>query len=133
MLVLKHSITVLNLQLALYTLFQHLNKSLSRNSLRKILTQVLSNQSYLHMVHQSYLLKRKMVHCTFVSTSTVLTTSPRRITIHSCSSPTYQTHLAKLGSTQRQIFAMLIIWFTLLMVMNGKLPLGHTIDHLNSL
>ena len=89
MLVLKHSITVLNLQLALYTLFQHLNKSLSRNSLRKILTQVLSNQPYLHMVHQSYLLKRKMVHCAFVSTSTVLTISPRRIAIHFCSSPTY--------------------------------------------
>ena len=92
---------VLNLWLALYTFFQHLNKSLLRNSLRKILTQVLSNQSYLHMVHQSYLLKRKMVHCTFVSTSTVLTTSPRRITIHSCSSPTYWTHLAKFGSIQR--------------------------------
>ena len=80
---------VLNIQLALYTLFQHLNKRLWRNSLRKILTWVLSNQPHLHMVHWSYLLKRKMVHYAFVSTSIVLTTSPRRIAIHSCSSPTY--------------------------------------------
>jgi len=36
---------VLNLWLALYTLFQHLNKRLSRNSLRKISTRVLSDQS----------------------------------------------------------------------------------------
>ena len=92
---------VLNLWLALYTLFQHLNKSLSRNSLRKISTQILSNQPHLHTVHRSYLLRRKIVHCIFVLTSTDLTTSPRRIVIHSRSSLIYWTHLAKLGSTQR--------------------------------
>ena len=92
---------VLNLWLALYTLFQHLNKRLWRNSLRKISTQILSNQPHLHMVHRSYSLRRKMVHCAFVLTSTDLTASPRRIVIHSHSSPTYWTHLAKLGSTQR--------------------------------
>jgi len=80
---------VLNLQLALYTLFQHLNKRLSRNSLRKISTWVLSNQPHLHTVHQSYSLRRKMVHCAFVSTSVVLTISPKRIIIHSRSSPIY--------------------------------------------
>ena len=92
---------VLNLQLVLYTLFQHLNKRLWRNLLRKISTQVLSDQPHLHTVYQSYLLRRKMVHCTFVLTSADLTTSPRRITIHSHSSPIYWTHLTKLGSTQR--------------------------------
>ena len=92
---------VLNLQLALYTLFQHLNKRLWRNSLRKISTWVLSDQPHLHTVHQSYLLRRKMVHCTFMSTSAVSTISLKRIVIHSCSSLTYWTHLAKLGSTQR--------------------------------
>ena len=92
---------ILNLRLGLYTLFQHLNRRFWRNSLRKILTWVLSNQPHLHTVHQSYLLRRKMVHCTFVSTSTDLTTSPRRIAIHFHSSPTYWTHLTKLGSTQR--------------------------------
>ena len=92
---------VLKLWLALYTLFQHLNRRLWRNSLRKILTQVSSNQPHLHMVHQSYLLKRKMVHCAFVLTSAILTASPKRIVIHFCSSSTYWIHLAKLGSTQR--------------------------------
>jgi len=28
---------------------------------------------------------------------------------------------------------MLTIWFALLMVMNGRLPLGHVMDHLNGL
>ena len=42
---------VLNLQLALYTFFQHLNKGHSRNSLRKTLTWVSSNQPPLHMVY----------------------------------------------------------------------------------
>ena len=92
---------VLNLWLALYTLFQHLNKRLWRNSLRKISTWVLSDQPHLCTVHQSYLLRRKMVHCIFVSTSTDLTASPRRITIHSCLSLIYWTYLAKLRSTQR--------------------------------
>ena len=92
---------VLNLRLALYTLFQHLNKRLWRNSLRKILTQVLSNQPHLCTVHQSYLLRRKMVHWAFVSTSVDLTASPRKIVIHSRSSLTYWTHLAKFRSTQR--------------------------------
>ena len=92
---------VLNLQLALYTHFQHLNKRLWRNSLRKILTWVLSDQPHLYMVHWSYSLRRKMIHCISVLTSAVLTTSPRRIVIHSCSSPIYWTHLAKLGFTQR--------------------------------
>ena len=92
---------VLNFWLALYTFFQHLNKRFSKNSLRKISTWVLSNQPHLCMVHQSYPLRRKMVHCTFVSTSVVLTTSPRRIVIYSHSSPIYWTYLAKLKSTQR--------------------------------
>ena len=92
---------VLNLRLALYTLFQHLNKRLWRNSLRKISTQVLSDQPHLRTVHRSYLLRRKMVHCAFVSTSADLTASPRRITIHSHSFLTYWTYLTKLRSTQR--------------------------------
>ena len=92
---------VLNLWLALYTLFQHLNKRLSRNSLRKTSTQVLSNQPHLCMVHQSYLLRRKMVHCAFMLTSMVLTISSRKIAIHFRSSLIYWTHLAKLESTQR--------------------------------
>ena len=92
---------VLNLRLALFTLFQHLNKRLWRNSLRKISTWVLSDQPHLCMVHQSYLLRREMVHCAFVSTSMVSTVSPKRIIIYSCSSLIYWTHLAKLGFTQR--------------------------------
>ena len=120
---------VLNLWLALYTLCQHLNKKLWRNSLRKILTWVLSDQPHLHMVHQSYLLRRKMVYYAFMLTSAVLTTSLKRIIIHSHSSPIYWTHLAKLGSTQ----TMLTIWFVLLTVMNGRPLLGHAMDHLNSL
>ena len=92
---------VLNLRLALYTFFRYLNESLSRNSLRKILTQVLSDQPHLCTVHRFYLLRRKMVDCVFVSTSAVLTVSPRKIAIHFCSSLIYWTHLAKLGSTQR--------------------------------
>ena len=80
---------ILNLWLVLYTLFQHLNKRFWRNSLRKISTWVLSDQPHLCMVHQSYLLRRKMVHCAFVSTSTVSTISPKRIVIHSRSSPIY--------------------------------------------
>ena len=92
---------VLNLLLALYTLFQHRNKRLWRNSLRKISTRVLSDQPHLRMVHRSYLLRRKMVHCAFVSTSTVSTVSPKRTVIHSRSSPIYWTHLTKLGFTQR--------------------------------
>ena len=92
---------VLNLQLALYTLFQYLNKRLLRNSLRKISIRILSNQPHFCMVHWSYLLRRKMVHCAFVSTSTVLTISPKKIVIHSCSSLIYWTYLTKLRSTQR--------------------------------
>jgi len=49
----------------------------------------LSNQPHLCMVYQSYLLKRKMVYCTFVLTSAVLTASPKRIAIHSHSSLIY--------------------------------------------
>ena len=92
---------VSNLWLALYTLFQHLNKRLSRNLLRKTSIQVLSDQSYLYTVHQSYSLRRKMVHCAFMSTSLVLTTSPRRIVIHSHSSVIYWTYLAKLRFIQK--------------------------------
>jgi len=92
---------VLNLLLALYTLFQHLNKRLSRNSLRKTSTWVSSDQPHLRTVHRSYLLRRKMVHCAFVSTSMDLTASPKRIVIYSRSSPIYWTHLTKLGFTQR--------------------------------
>ena len=80
---------VLNLLLALYTLFQHLNKRLWRNLLRKISTWVSSSQSHLYIVHQSYSLRRKMGHCAFVSTFTVLTISSRRIAIHSYSSSIY--------------------------------------------
>ena len=90
-----------NLQLAPYTLFWHLNKRLSRNSLRKTSISVSSDQPYLHMVHQSYLLRRKMVHCASVSISAVLTISPRRIIIHSCLSSIHWTHLSKLGYIQR--------------------------------
>ena len=94
---------------------------------------LLQHQPHLHIVHQSYSLRRKMVHCTFVSTSTVLTTSSRRIAIHSHLSLIYQTHLTKLRSTQRQIFTILTIWFASLTMMNGRLPLGHVMNHLNSL
>ena len=80
---------VLNLWLALYILFWHLNKRFSRNSLKKTSIQVSSNQPHLCMMYQSYLLRRKIVHCAFVSTFTVLTTSPKRIVIHSHSSPIY--------------------------------------------
>ena len=90
----------LNLQLVLYTLFQHRNKRLWRNSLRKISTQVLSNQPHLRTVHRSYSLRRKMVHCAFVSTSAVSTIFPKRIVIHSHPSLIYWTHLAKLGSVE---------------------------------
>ena len=78
---------VLNLRLALYTLFWHLNKRLSRNLLRKTSTWVSSDQSYLCMVHWSYLLRRKIVHYAFVLTFAVLTASPKRIAIHFHSSP----------------------------------------------
>ena len=81
--------------------FWHPNKKLSRNSLRKTSTWVSSDQPHLHTVHQSYLLRRKMVHCTFVLTSVVLTISPRRIAIYFHSSLIYWTHLTKLRSTQR--------------------------------
>ena len=90
-----------DLKINLYTLFQHLNKRLWKNSLRKISTQVSSNQPHLCMVHQSYLLRRKMVHCAFMLTSMVLTISSRKIAIHFRSSLIYWTHLAKLESTQR--------------------------------
>ena len=80
---------VLNLWLASYTLFWHLNKRLSRNSLRKTSIWILSDQSHLYMVYQSYLLRRKMVHCASVLTSVVLTISSRRIVIHFHSSPIY--------------------------------------------
>jgi len=53
------------------------------------------------MVHRSYSLRRKMVHCAFVSTSAVSTVSLKRIVIHFRSSPIYWTHLAKLGFTQK--------------------------------
>ena len=92
---------VLNLWLALYTFCQHLNKRLWRNSLRKISTQVLSDQPHLCTVYWSYLLRRKMVYYTSVSTSAVLTASPRRIAIHFRLFLIYWTHLAKLRSTQR--------------------------------
>ena len=124
---------MLNLQLALYTLFQHLNKKLSRNSLRKTSTWVLSDQPPLCIVHQSYSSRRKIVHCISVLTSTVLTVFPKRIAIHSHLFPIYQTHLVKLRFIQRQIFAMLTTWFTLPPVMNGRLLLGHIMDHLSGL
>ena len=92
---------MLNLWLATYTLFQHLNKRLLRNSLRKTSIQVSFDQPHLYILYQSYSLRRKMVYCVSVLTSTVLTTSPRRIVIHSYSSPIYGTHLTKLGFIQR--------------------------------
>ena len=92
---------MLNLWLALYTFFWHLNKRLSKNSLNKTSRWVSSNQPYLCIVHWSYLFRRKIVHYTSVSTSMILTASPRRIVIHSHSSPIYWTHLVKLGFTQK--------------------------------
>ena len=92
---------VLNLQLVPYTLFWYLNKRLSRNLSRKTSIWVSSDQPHFHMVHRSYLLRRKMVHCISVSTSIVLTASPKKIVIHSHSSPIYWTHLAKLRFIQR--------------------------------
>jgi len=92
---------MLNLQLTSYTLFQYLNKRLSRNLLRKTSTQVSSDQPHLCIVHWSYSLRRKMVHCASVLTSAVLTISLRRIVIHSSLSLIYWTHLAKLRFTQR--------------------------------
>jgi len=77
------------------------SEQVSRNSLRKTLTQVSSDQFHLHTVHWSYLLRRKMVHCAFVLTSVVLTASPRKITIYSYSFLIYWTHLAKLKFIQR--------------------------------
>ena len=91
---------VLNLQLVLYTLFQHLNKRLLRNSLRKISIWILSDQPPFCMVYQFYLLRRKIAHYTFMSTSIVLIAFPKRITIYSHSSPIYWTYLAKLGFIQ---------------------------------
>ena len=64
---------MLNLLLALYTLFQHPNKRLLRNLLRKTLIWILFNQPSLCMVHWSYSSRRKMVHYAFVSTFVVLT------------------------------------------------------------
>ena len=52
-----------------------------KESLRKTSTQILSNQPYLYTIYLSYLLRKKIVHCTFVLTSAVLTASLRRITI----------------------------------------------------
>ena len=80
---------VLNLWLALYTLFWYLNKRLSRNSLRKTLIQVSSDQLHLCIVYQSYLLRKKMVHYVSMLTSTVLTVFPKKITICSLSSLIY--------------------------------------------
>ena len=124
---------MLNLQLALYTHFQHLNKKLLRNSLRKTSIWVLSNQLPLCMVYQSYLLRRKMVHYAFVSTSVVLTIFPKRIAIYSCSFLIYWTHLVKLRFIQRWIFTMLTTWFASLIVINGRPLLEHIIDHSSSL
>ena len=75
---------VLNLWLAPYTLFQHLNKRLWRNSLRKTSIWVSSNQPHLCIVHQSYSLRRKIVHYTSMSTSAVFTGFSKRIAIHFC-------------------------------------------------
>jgi len=80
---------VLNLWLVLYTVFQHPNKKLSRNSLRKTLIQVSSDQPPLCIVHWSYLSRRKIVHYASVSISVVLTTFPKGIAIYSYSSLTY--------------------------------------------
>jgi len=57
--------------------------------IEEILPQVLSDQPHPHTVHQSYSLRRKMVHCASVSTSADLTASPKRIVIHSRSSLIY--------------------------------------------
>ena len=80
---------VLNLWLAPYILFGYLNKRLLRNLLRKILIYISSNQPHLCTVYQSYSLRRKIVHYTFVLTFTVLTASLRRIVIHFHSSLIY--------------------------------------------
>ena len=104
---------VLNLRLALYTLFQHLNKRLWRNLLRKISTRVLSDQPHLHMVYQSYLLRRKTVYCAFVSTSTLncisekdhyslplisdLLNSPRKAQVYSKINLCHTYHLVRIA------------------------------------
>ena len=124
---------MLNLQLFLYTLFQYVNKKLSRNSLRKTSIWVLFNQPPLYMIYQSYSSRRKIVYYPFVSTFIVLTVSPKRIAIYFHSFLIYLTHFIKLEYIQRQIFAMLATWFTQLMVMNGKLLLEYIIDYLSSL
>ena len=86
---------VLNLQLAPYTLFQYPNKRLLRISLRKTSIQILSDQSHLYMMHQFYLLRKKIVYYISVLTSMILTAFSRRIIIHSYSFLIYWTHLAK--------------------------------------
>jgi len=80
---------ILNFWLAPYTLFWHLNKRFSRNSLRKTSIWVLSNQPYLYIVYWSYLLRRKVVNYISMLTFAVLTISPKKIIIHSCSSLIY--------------------------------------------
>ena len=88
---------ILNLQLAPYTLFWHLNKKLSRNSLRKTSIWVSSYQHHLCIVYWSYSLRRKIVHYTFVLTSAVLTAFPKRIVIYSHSSLIYWSHQCSCG------------------------------------
>jgi len=57
--------------------------------------------SSLCIVHQSYSLRKKMVHFTSMSTSVTLTTFPKRIAIYSCLSPICWTYLTKLRFIQR--------------------------------
>ena len=92
---------VLNLWLALYTLFWYLNKRLWRNLLRKTSIWISSDQPYFCMVYWSYSLRRKIVYYISVLTSVVLTVFPKRIAIYFCLSLTYWTYLAKLEFTQR--------------------------------
>ena len=124
---------VLNLWLALYTLFWYPNKRLLRNLLRKTLIQILSNHPHLYIVHWSYSSRKKMVHYISALTSMVLTVFPKKIAIHSCLFLIYWTYLIKLKYIQRYIFVILTTWFKLPMVINRRLLLEHVINHLNGL
>ena len=69
---------------------EKLNKRKKKLSVFKVFhntIQVLFNQLYFCMVHQFYLLRRKMVFYVSMLTSVVLTISSKRIVIHFHSSP----------------------------------------------
>ena len=73
------------------------------------------------MVYQSYLLRRKIVHYTFVLTSATSTTFSKKIIILSHLFLICLTYLTKPKYILRQIFAIFTIQFALPIVMNKKL------------